>query len=322
MGLLGDIGDAVYNIFLNPENIEIPKDFFLGCSTSRCGATNSGCTHYIYSGCSGNFSRPWVMCKDHVGTYHCKPHGSLHTASLVVEELKISHALSHMLCKDLCYSDKPVYKIHAKQERNLNWSSSIKHYCSNTENEETTGLVHSWCENIGSDVSPYIQLETNYNADAHHDDNGDTAPDAASPQTFFLGCSTSRCGIDPNSKCIHYNYSGCSGNFSRPWVMCKDETGTHHCHPHESLYNASKHLKVLNASSSNTCASCFRADKAAYKIQGNQERILKWSSSIKHYCSNTEDEDTAGEVHDSCKDIGIDASPDADTLYAPPDAAA
>ena len=255
----------------------VNQKFFLGCSSARCGNSDSSCNHYKASGCSSNFSRPWVMCKDDTGMYHCKPHSTTSLAKKDIENFTKSHTFSKG-CKHICdYADKPAYKISGNQEvQTYTSAGEIRgHFCSNVQDENKTGEVHSWCNHFGT------------------------------KSAFFLGCSSARCG-NSDSSCNHYKASGCSSNFSRPWVMCKDDTGMYHCKPHSTTSLAKKDIENFTKSHtfSKGCKHiCDYADKPAYKISGNQE-VQTYTSAGEirgHFCSNVQDENKTGEVHSWCK---------------------
>ena len=131
----------------------IQKSFFLGCSSARCGNGSSCNHHYQASGCPSIFSRPWVMCMDGTGTYHCKPHSTISLAKKDIEVFKKSHELSNKACTHICsYGDKPAYKISGAQKRIQvgNAPPGAVIYCSNIQDENKTGEVHTWCKNAGA----------------------------------------------------------------------------------------------------------------------------------------------------------------------------
>ena len=84
------------------------SNFFQGCSSSRCGNSSASCNHYHDSGCPKEFSRPWVMCKDSTGLYHCKPHGkvgnAVHQSGLhnkMIEEKVVRVYATNSICTKL-----------------------------------------------------------------------------------------------------------------------------------------------------------------------------------------------------------------------------
>lgn len=58
----------------------VPLTFFQACSNYRCGTNPTECeSRYSSAGCSPT-GRPWVMCLDGTGLYHCKAHGKVGNA--------------------------------------------------------------------------------------------------------------------------------------------------------------------------------------------------------------------------------------------------
>ena len=106
------------------------------------------CNHYSNSGCPSETSRPWVMCEDSAGTFHCNPHGAVGNA--VHQSGQWNTEFSSQTCLEKCSQYGADYEVGTAGGGEL---IGDRQYCANT----WCSAPQAWAAQNGNCLATVIQ---------------------------------------------------------------------------------------------------------------------------------------------------------------------